>query len=92
MIDREELQEKEAILANATKTLKSKFVGLDDIVDEVIDLIRPWFIFPELQEKPVVCSLWGLTGTGKTDFLRVLSESIGFQDKYWHFDMGKIGD
>ena len=52
--------------------LKSEFVGIDKIIDRVIDSITPWYITPEVLERPTVVSLWGLTGTGKTSLIRKL--------------------
>lgn len=52
-------------LDEAVAILKSEFVGLDDIIDNIKKSIIPWYITPEIIERPVVISLWGLTGTGK---------------------------
>ncbi|WP_373521720.1 hypothetical protein, partial [Aquiflexum sp.] len=57
-----ELIEKQAVLQQAKETLKTEFVGIDQVIEEVVDAISSWYLFPEIQEKPVIINLWGLTG------------------------------
>ena len=66
---RDEILKKEKLLNYAKEKLKQEFVGIDKVIDEVIDSISSWFLFPHIQERPVVVSLWGLTGTGKTELV-----------------------
>ena len=61
-----EINAKQILLENAGKILKGEFVGIDIVIDKVIDSLNTWFLFPELQDKPVVINLWGMTGVGKT--------------------------
>ncbi|MEO9257452.1 MAG: hypothetical protein ABI207_03660 [Crocinitomicaceae bacterium] len=86
---KEEFSSKAQILEDAAKTLKSEFVGIDNIIDEVIENVRSWYILSEIQEKPAVINLWGLTGTGKTSLVIRLMELIDFQDKTYRFDLGE---
>jgi len=65
MLNYELLKENEKLLDNASAVLKKEFIGLDDIIDSIIRNIKPWFLFPELQNRPHVVCLWGLTGTGR---------------------------
>jgi cell division protease FtsH len=44
---------KQEILDNAKKVLKQEFIGIDKIIDEIIDNVSSWFFLPHLQEKPV---------------------------------------
>lgn len=81
-----ELRQKK--LNEAVMTLKSEFVGLDDIIDSIKKSIIPWYITPEVIERPVVISLWGLTGTGKTSVVRRLVQLLGLSGKTAFFDCG----
>ena len=78
-------------LQETKEKLKSEFVGLDEIIDKVIDSVTPWYLTPEVLERPVVVSLWGLTGTGKTSLIRKLTKYLGLSDKTLLFDCGEQG-
>ena len=80
---------KQEILDKAKKVLKKEFIGIDKIIDEIIDNVSSWFFLPDLQEKPVVVNLWGLTGVGKTSLVNRLVELIDFEDSYYRFDLGE---
>jgi Cdc6-like AAA superfamily ATPase len=57
-------------LAAVKSALKEEFIGLDPVIDEIVTLVSPWYVFPEYQTRPVIINLWGMTGTGKTALLR----------------------
>ena len=78
---------KRNLLESARNQLKIEFVGLDNVIDQVVDLSSSWFLFPDLQERPSIINLWGLTGTGKTSLVKRFSQLIGYEKKYFHFDM-----
>lgn len=86
---KEEFTTKTRALENANRILKSEFVGIDNIIDEVIENVRSWYIMSSIQEKPTVINLWGLTGTGKTSLVLRLMELIDFSDKTYRFDLGE---
>lgn len=71
-----EKQEKLEKLENAVKVLKTEFVGLDSIIDEIKHLITPWYITPQVLSRPIIISLWGMTGTGKTSLVKRLLELL----------------
>lgn len=81
--------EKIQILQDAIDTLKSEFVGLDSILDELKTSITPWWVTPEVITRPVVISLWGMTGTGKSSVVRRLLELLDLNDKTLMFDCGQ---
>ena len=85
----EELLAKQEILNTARTQLKSEFIGIDRVIDDVVDSIGSWYMFPDLQEKPVVVNLWGLTGVGKSSLVIRLAEILNFKDKFFHFDLGE---
>lgn len=81
--------EKIKALEEAKLKLKSEFIGIDNIIDQIIENITPWYVTPEILEKPVVVSLWGLTGTGKTSVIRKLINYLDLSDKSIFFDCGQ---
>src|SRR5690606_14643853 len=66
------------------------FLGLDGIIDEVMSLLMPWYLFPKAQLRPTVINLWGLTGSGKTALVQTLVELLEYQKLYSHIDMGEF--
>lgn len=87
----DELLAKQEVLNSSRAQLKTEFIGIDRVIDEVIDSIGSWYMFPDLQEKPVVVNLWGLTGVGKSSLVTRLAEVLNFKDKFYHFDLGENG-
>ena len=70
--------------------LKSEFYGLDSVIDRVIETITPWYLTPELLERPVVISLWGLTGTGKSSLVRRLIDLLDLTPKTLFINTGEL--
>ncbi|MDR0926959.1 MAG: hypothetical protein LBO69_04250 [Ignavibacteria bacterium] len=83
------LSEKQTKLKNAVAQLKQEFVGIDCVIDQIADTIVSWYYFPEMQEKPVLINLWGLTGIGKTSLVKRLVELLDYKNFYFHFDLGE---
>ena len=86
------IQERMAILEQVRNQLKQEFFGIDGVIDEVVEAISSWYLFPEIQEKPVIVNLWGMTGVGKSSLIRRLSGLIGFSKKLFWFDLGETSD
>ena len=84
------LKQKQQVLDHAKQTLKSEFVGIDTVIDKIFEWIGPWFLFPNMQEKPLVINLWGMTGVGKSSLVSRLVELLGFSNRYYRYDMGEI--
>lgn len=74
-------------LGQIANTLKKDFVGLDKIIDQLIQSIKVWYIFPELQIRPTIICLWGLTGVGKTDMIRKMVSYMRMQDRFLEIEM-----
>ncbi len=83
------IQQKYNVLENARQTLKKEFIGIDGIIDEIIENVSAWYLMPQLLERPVVINLWGLTGVGKTSVVNRLAELLDYQDLYYRFDLGE---
>jgi cell division protease FtsH len=77
-------------LQQVAAALKEKFLGLDDIIEEVISLLMPWYLFPEAQLRPTIINLWGLTGSGKTALVQSLVDLLDHRKLYSHIDMGEF--
>ncbi len=75
-------------LENAKVKLKEEFVGIDQVIDQIADMCRAWYVFPEYQLKPTVINLWGMTGVGKTSLVKRFCELINFSNKLISFDLG----
>ena len=79
-------------LDNIKLQLKDEFVGIDDIIDEIISAIEPWYLIPDMQKDPYVVNLWGLTGVGKSSIISRIAELLDYKDKYLKFDMGQYAN
>lgn len=84
----EEIIQKQAILINVTNQLKKEFVGINKVIDEVMNCMSSWFLFPNLQEKPIIINMWGLTGVGKSSLVNRIAQLLNYNEKYYHFDLG----
>jgi hypothetical protein len=80
---------KSEILENARIELKKEFVGLDAIIDEIIEVVSTWYTLNVIQDKPLIVNLWGLTGTGKTALVNRLTELLQIENSYYRFDLGE---
>lgn len=86
---RKNLLDKKNLLDSAIVQLKSEFIGIDNVIDQIADAIGSWLFFPEMQEKPVIINLWGLTGIGKTSLVKRFSQLIDYNERYYRFDLGE---
>jgi len=84
------IQHQKAHLQKVNVQLKKEFCGLDAVIDQLNGYISSWYCLPELQEKPLVINLWGMTGTGKTAVVKRLVDLLGCRDAQYRFDMGEI--
>jgi hypothetical protein len=82
------IKEKLSFLDDLKAALKSDFYGIDHIIDSMVDTISPWFVMPQIQDRPLVVNLWGMTGTGKSSLVIKLAEKLGFADKFYQYDLG----
>jgi cell division protease FtsH len=80
-----------ARLARVAKNLKKKFIGIDSIIDSVIESINVWYIMPEIMQRPIIVCLWGLTGVGKTDLVRSLVKELEFSDRFVEVQLSNKG-
>lgn len=83
----ESIKIKDNKLKEVNKILKSEFIGLDKIIDEICNNIKSWYLFPDAQIRPTIINLWGMTGTGKTSLIKRLFELLKFGSLI-KFDIG----
>jgi len=69
-------------LAKVSRQLKSDFIGIDPVIDSIVDKMQAWHAMPEVLTRPTVICLWGLTGVGKTDAVRKIAKYLGMSDRY----------
>lgn len=86
------MKEKLELLSSASAQLKKEFIGIDEVIDKVISSVTPWYVMPELIDRPIIVNLWGLTGTGKTSLVKRLIEILDYDNKVMEFNIGEAGD
>lgn len=91
-IDIEEIERKNKVVDNAISVLKKEFVGIDKQIDEVMDNVRTWYIYPQLQLRPLVVCLFGMSGIGKTSLVKRISELLDVQKDYVYFNFASISE
>ena len=81
-INLEEINTKKQRLENIKIEMKREFIGIDYIIDELVDYIQIWYLMPEILTRPIIVNLWGMTGVGKTDLIRKLVSKLDYQDRF----------
>ena len=84
---RTQMHERQQNLRAIAAQLKTELIGIDDVIDRVMDAVRAWYVMPQLITRPVIVCLWGLTGTGKTQLTRRLAQLLGFYDRFVEVQM-----
>ncbi len=87
-VDKAVLQQRREVLARLRTRLKSDFVGIDEIIDNLLDYIQVWYLMPEILTRPIIVCLWGMTGVGKTDLVRKLVRYLDFQERFAEVELG----
>jgi len=88
----ERIQQRRDKLSEVSQSLKAHFVGLDDIIDKIIENIEVWYVLPEVITRPVIVNLWGMTGVGKTDLVRRLVRGLGFGKRFVEVQLTNRGE
>lgn len=69
-------------------SLKSKFIGIDSIIDSLVQYFEYWIKNRQALESPLIINLWGLTGTAKTALVRKLVNE--FQEELIEYDVRQL--
>jgi hypothetical protein len=89
-IDLQKINERKQKLEDTKVALKLHFIGIDKIIDELMDYIQVWYLMPELLTRPVILNLWGMTGVGKTDLIRRMVKQLDFTDRFTEIELSNI--
>jgi hypothetical protein len=89
-INFEQLEARKQVLETARTELKDYFIGIDEIIDSLLDYIQIWYLIPEILTRPIIVNLWGMTGVGKTDLVRRLVKCLNFQDRFVEVELSNI--
>ncbi|CAG7580614.1 MAG: ATP-dependent zinc metalloprotease FtsH [uncultured marine phage] len=92
MDKKSELLQRTLILDNVKKKLKKEYVGIDDQIDELMSYLEPWYVFNDIQNKPTVVNLWGMTGVGKTSLIQSLFKHLDLENDLYRFDVRTLLD
>ena len=91
-INIQEIKRKNKIVDDAINILKTEFVGIDKQIDEIMDNVRTWYIYPQLQVRPLVVNLFGMSGIGKTSLVKRISELLDIEKDYVYFNFASISE
>jgi hypothetical protein len=89
-IDTTKIKERNDRLDAVCLELRQHFVGIDDIIVELINAMRIWYVMPDVLVRPVIINLWGMTGVGKTDLVRKLVKALNLQDRFAEIELSNI--
>jgi Peptidase family M41/ATPase family associated with various cellular activities (AAA) len=89
-IDREQLKQRQQKIEETRTALKKYFIGIDNIIDDLLDYIQIWYLMPEILNRPIIVNLWGMTGVGKTDLIRRLVKLLDFQDRFLEVELSNV--
>jgi hypothetical protein len=89
-IDQQKIATKKQKIEKIRLLLKKDFIGIDDVIDSLLDYISVWYLIPEILNRPVIVNLWGMTGVGKTDLIRKLVKYLDFQDRFTEVELSNV--
>lgn len=91
-IDIEEIKRKNEVIDNTIVELKKKYIGVDEQIDEIMNNVRTWYCYPQLQDRPCVINLWGLSGCSKTDSVRTIAKLLDLEEDLIYFNFADINE
>jgi hypothetical protein len=91
-IDKAIIAERKQHLDNTKAALKAQFIGIDEIIDSLLEYIQVWYLMPEILNRPIIVNLWGMTGVGKTDLIRKMVKQLNFQDRFIEVELSNTDE
>jgi hypothetical protein len=91
-IDKAVIAERKQHLDNTKAALKAQFIGIDEIIDSLLEYIQVWYLMPEILNRPIIVNLWGMTGVGKTDLIRKMVKQLNFQDRFIEVELSNTDE
>lgn len=89
-VDQNHFKEHQQHIEEARIALKQRFIGIDKIIDDLLNYIQIWYLMPEILNRPIILNLWGMTGVGKTDLIRYLVKLLNFQDRFLEIELSNV--
>jgi Peptidase family M41/ATPase family associated with various cellular activities (AAA) len=89
-LDLKQIEERKKKLDEVKVELKKHFIGIDHIVESLLDYLQVWYLVPEILTRPIIINLWGMTGVGKTDLIRKMIKLLNFQDRFAEVELSNI--
>lgn len=86
-LDLKAIKERKKQLDDCEKYLKEQFIGIDNIIESLLDYIQVWYLMPDILSRPVIVNLWGMTGVGKTDLIRKMVKFLNYQDRFVEIEL-----
>lgn len=91
-INKEEIREKNKLIDTAIVQLKKEFVGIDEQIDSIMNNVRVWFLYPQLQNTPCVVNIFGMTGCGKSSLVKRIAQLLGIEKNLVYFNFCAINE
>ena len=91
-INKEDVREKNKLVDSAIVQLKKEFVGIDEQIDSVMNNVRVWFLYPQLQTSPCVVNIFGMTGCGKSSLVRRIAQLLNIEKNLVYFNFCAINE
>ncbi len=91
-VNKKNIQARKQVLEDCKAFLKKQFIGIDGIIDDLLDYLQIWYLMPDILNRPVIVNLWGMTGVGKTDLIRKMVKFLDFQDRFTEVELSNVDE
>lgn len=82
-----EIHSRKIKLNDIKAQLKTEFYGIDHVIDRVMTAMQSWYLMPSTMKKPLIISLWGMTGVGKTSLVTRLADLLEMNKNFIYEDL-----
>lgn len=91
-VDKNDLKVKNKIVDDAIVHLKKEFIGIDEQIDTIMNNVRVWYLYPELQSRPCIVNIFGMTGCGKSSLVHRIAQLLDLEKNYVYFNFCAINE